>query len=440
MPQSRITEANRFLEEDNNDEALRLASKELDENPDDMKALFIASRAMLNMDRPGIALPACLHYVNLYPTMPQGWDNLGQAYTGTFMFEEAEEAFRNGLVTDPRNYSLNNSLALLHLFKAEPDKALKYADRAVALGGKDAVSPVFNAALASFMKGDFEAGWMLYDVGLGKVGGDRKEMSYRDPREPRWIGEKGMTVVAYGEQGLGDEIAFASCIPDLKRDCDVIIDCSKRLENLFKRSFGVPTYGTLHDKTAPWVQDHAIDARVAFGSIPRYYRKKLSDFPRKPYLVADPEKRKHWRAILDTYPGKKIGIAWRGGNLKTGQALRSIPIEHWEPILAQNATFIALEHKEFDLHPKVKDFRKWYATDDYDDTAALVAELDRVISVTTAVVDIAGALGTPCDVFVPEKPMWRYAIEPNPWYDITCFRQLKGEPWSKTLRRYAEKR
>jgi hypothetical protein len=265
-------------------------------------------------------------------------------------------------------------------------------------------------------------------MGLGRYE-DRKERSYRDPTEPRWDGTKGQTVVAYGEQGLGDEIHFASAIPKLAKDCNVILECRGKLESLFSRSFGVPTYGTLYAHDQTWPSEYQIDSRVALSSLMEHY-----EYDGEPYLVPDPEKRRWWRAILDQYPGKKIGVAWNGGEQRTGKKLRSIPVEEFAP-LAKLGTLVNLEYKDAKEDIKklpMLDFSSLLGRD-YDDTAALVAELDYVVCVTTAMVDLCGAIGQKCYALVPSKPHWKYGLEGDMFYkSVKCIRQ-QGT-WTQTIR------
>ena len=404
---SRVNEAARFLEVGEPEEALRLATKELDAAPDDPVSLYIVGRALLDLERPGLAQVLCKRAVEVVPNDAALWNNLGHAYQMSFD-EKAEEALLNSLRINPRSYYALNNLSLVYVNKAQPDKAIAFAKKALSIeNGLDAVE---NKAFALLMKKQWKEGWEGYEIGLGRSK-ERKERSYVNPTEPRWNGEKGKTVVAYGEQGLGDEIAFSSCIPDLMKDVNVIIDCDPRLEGLFSRSFGCPVYGTRYKNDVTWPSKHKIDSRVAFSSLQKFYR---NEFTGEHYLQPDPWRRRIWRTILDQYPGRKIGIAWTGGISKTGQKHRSLGPEVFKDL---DGTLISLEYKDIKPVDGVLDFSRFINTGDYDDTAALVAELDLVVSVTTSIVDLCGAIGQECHVLVPSMPHWRYGIEGQmPWY------------------------
>ena len=175
------------------------------------------------------------------------------------------------------------------------------------------------------------------------------------------------------------------------------------------------------------------------------YRKKDSDFTGKPYLVADRQRRTWWRAILDTFPGKKIGIAWNGGTRRTGKSRRSIPLKSFLPVLKNGNTYFSLEYADptdelssfqKDTGIQIQNFSRYINHKDYDDTAALVSELDGIITVTTAITDLCGALGVQCDVLVPDKPHWRYYGEGNKtiWYDSLNLIRQDGS-WEDTIRK-----
>lgn len=417
---SRVKEAIRFLDGGQAEEALRLATKELDITPDDPVPLYIVGRALLDLERPGLAQVLCRRAVEVVPNDWGLWNNLGHAYQMSFDIDNAEDALLNSLRIEPRNKTALVNLSLAYVNSGQPEKALAFAKKALSLDPADR-DALENKAFAHLLKREWKEGWEGYELGLG-ASEYRKERSYADPTEPRWNGEKGKTVVAYGEQGLGDEIAFASCLPDLIKDCNVIIDCDPRLEGLFARSFDCPVFGTRYKNDLDWPANYKIDSRVAFSSLAKFYRNE--SFPGTPYLKADPWRRKVWRTILDQFPGKKIGVAWTGGIARTGQKHRSLTPDIFKDL---NGTLISLEYKDIKPVEGILDFSRFLNTGDYDDTAALVSELDCVITVTTSLVDLCGALGKECHVLVPSIPHWRYCMEGKmPWYDsVKLYRHNK---------------
>jgi hypothetical protein len=237
------------------------------------------------------------------------------------------------------------------------------------------------------------------------------------------MGEPGKTVVIYREQGLGDEILYASCVQeaiDISRK--VILDVDKRLVGLFTRSFPqADVYGTGHSTDIGWAKDYTIDYSAPIGRIPGFFRRNDQDFTGKPYLKACPLRKKAYRSMLDSLgEGKKVGIAWTGGKRADSTGIsdsdyRSLSLKDLSPLIQDGNHYISLEYKWSPeiAHSGLK-IREWpwiTQSQDYDDTAALVDELDYIIAVPTSVVHLAGALGKTCYCLAPEFPNWRFGLE-----------------------------
>jgi hypothetical protein len=407
------------------DEAMRICNEFLNGNFGDIGAIALASHILIDSGRLGLANALLKLAVKINPESSVLWSNLGLTFQEGSDLAEGEAAFIKAINRDPRNAFALNNLAQLYVNTAQPQKAINCATKAIEL---DPSLPEarYNLGLANLQLGNWKEGWDGYEYNLG-AHRHRRERVYG--KVPRWDGTKGKTVIAYGEQGLGDEISFASCIPDLLRECRVVLESDKRLDALFRRSFGVPTYGTRKEAGIGWVKEHKPDASVAFGSLPHFYRNSTESFPGTPYLKADPERRLMYRALLDSLgPQMKVGLAWTGGLKNTGKERRSVELKDLAPILAQDAIFVSLQYMDAPevAGTKVHHWPFAVQTQDYDDTAALVAELDLVICVTTAVVDLCGGLGMPCWVLTPKAPMWRYG--------------LSGEAyvWSNAVRLYRQ--
>jgi tetratricopeptide (TPR) repeat protein len=424
------------------EKALRLGVAVLQDNFDMIPALTICAHVFIDTKRFGLAHALMQRAVQLDPSYGVLWNNLGICYEEQEHLDEAERCFIKALNRNPNDDLALSNLAALYIKKSMPEKALNCATKAFGLN-PDIDQIRNNIAQSNLMMGNWKEGWENYDFHLGKPGG-RKERMYGPT--PRWTGVEGLNLVVHGEQGIGDEISFASCIPDLMRENKVVIECDHRLQGLFRRSFDVPVYGTLYMKGGiTWPHEHDLDAKVAIGSLPGFYRNSPESFPGTPYLTADPERRIQWRALLDSMgPKKKVGIAWTGGIAKTGRSHRSMHITDMLPILRQDATFISLQYKPApELYDLMTDtgiaVHHWphaMETKDYDDTAALVAELDLVITVQQSVVHLAGGLGVPCWVMVPtEGALWRYGVTGSefPWAkSVKIYRQHKKQ-WHDTV-------
>lgn len=435
---TKLEEAECLAESGHFEEALRKINEVLDGDFDNPKALFIAGFLFLKMDRPGLAYQVIKRSSDLAPHVAASWGNMGKCYLDTRQQKEAEACFRRQLKLDPKSVMALNNLGLINQQNAEYGLAMDYFRRVLNLDPEQLDAQI-NVGFSNLGLYKWEEGWKGYNKNIGYIA-DRKELLYRG--EPRWDGSKGKKVLVYGEQGIGDEISFASCIPDLIRDSEkVVIDCDKRLIDVFGRSFDAKVYGDRYkEEKQGWHDTEEFDYRVPVGQLPQFYRNKDEDFPGTPYLIPNKEKAIQWRALLDSLGDKpKIGIAWTGGRPHTYRSRRSLSLDSILPLLKFDADWISLQYKDpEEIEPfcekngvKIHHWPWGVECYDYDQTISLISELDLVISVTTTVVHAAGAIGKECWCLVPEKAMWRYGTKGSKfhWADsVTLFRQ-KGKDW-----------
>lgn len=410
--EERISMAATFYEREEYADAERVVSMILDTDPHNAGALAILGAVYVCQDRYGMAEMVYRYGAALYPDLKSMWTGLGTAIRNPERADECIATLNLALEKDPDNTVAITNIASMYTEIGEYEKAIEAANKTLALkpDPKDSYAARDTIALASLGLEDFGKGFSMNAESLGIK--FRKEIVYGD--EERWDGTPGKTVIVYGEQGLGDEIFYGSCIPDAIRDSKhVIVDCDKRLEGLFRRSFPDATvYGTRR-KAAPWLHSHAWDARCAMADLAQFYRHTKDDFPGTPFLVADPVRSKQWE---DTLKGNKIGIAFRGGNKYTNRAGRTIPLETFDPLL-QYGDLVSLEYSPFDYGDYPIEVYEWATmSDDYDNVAALISQLDYVVTTCTSVVHLAGGLGIPCYVLRNKFYSWRYAHD-MPWYD-----------------------
>jgi tetratricopeptide (TPR) repeat protein len=325
------------------------------------------------------------------------------------------------------------------------DEALADYERALA-ATPDFASARFHRGMLQLLLGDFERGWEGYEL---------RKLSEEDLRTattyPTWNGEPipGKTLLVRREQGLGDEIMFASVYGEaISRAGHCLIECVPRLQALLSRSFPQATFfpamgGPLPKPLAVRRVDFEIDA----GSLPNFFRRSAAAFPRHGgYLRPDPARVEHWRRRLaESGRGPVVGISWTGGVRRTGRGLRSFSLESWLPLLkVPGLRFVSLQYTP-EAAEQVASLRRehgievkhWQeAIDDYDETAALVCALDIVVSVCTSIVHLTGALGRPVWVLAPYSPEWRYGFRgaSMAWYpSATIFRQARFGDWSNVL-------
>ena len=424
-------------------DALRMLDPVLERDPDDVIALFLYGQVLLQSEKPALAYHVFKTVTQMEPGKAQGWVNLGKCMDDLHRQEEAQKCYRKALKIEPNNPQATVNMSSSAVQQCNYEKAIHWAKKAQ-LVSPDALGPHINLGFALLLKGDYARGWHEYEFGLGN-------MKWRDERiygdEPRWDGSHGKTVICYGEQGIGDQIALAGCVNDAKQDCTVILDVAPKLKGLFARSFGVETHGDQFSTDLDWPYDRKdrIDARCALSSLQKYYRNSLDKFTGEPYLVADPVRRKAWKAILGDLSDKpKVGIAWSGGMTETQAEARTATLDMLRQILAQDVTWIDLEYKDRSAEiaasgVEIHSFPWATQTDDYDDTAALVAELDMVISVPTSVVHLAGGLGIPCLCLLHPKSHFIFGLgDTMPWYSSVRLFRRTGSDWTEQVNKVAE--
>ena len=406
----------------------------LTQNHDNAGLLATMGTLYLQSGRYGLAIHFLHAALRASPTQSEVLSNLGLAYKNSGQGEKCFKYLEQSCKHDPNAEALSN-FAGLFTQSGTPDKAIELCSRAIKKN-PELVIAHWNLALALMESGQWDRAWDEHEWGLKRV---KNTNVMRTDREignaPYWDGTPGKTVAVYGEQGIGDEIMFASMLPDLLKTNTVIFESHKRLKHLFERAFpGMPIYGTREDHAISWPFDHQIDYRISIGSLGKFYRRSKESFPGTPYLVAESAPKG------DKF---RVGISWTGGQKAGRVRTRTVPLSWWKSILNNTeCEFISLQYTECEeeiaLMEKqgysIKQFPEVKA-DDYYETAKLVKSCDLVISICTSVIHLAGALGVPCWVAVPSKPAWRYGVSGRmPWYkSVRLYRQT--DSWIPVVER-----
>ena len=284
----------------------------------------------------------------------------------------------------------------------------------------------FNLGLSLLTLGKLDEGWPLYEEG--------RRLHRADPvrryRVPEWRGEplNGKTVYLWEEQGIGDTLLFGSMIRDLEaRGARCILEGDARLASLFRRSFpalDVVASGPFADMA---LGGRTPDFHAPLGSIGRFLRPALADFPPpRPFLKADPDRVAALRTQLAALgPMPKIGLSWRSASASYSE--KSIPIAEWEPILSlPNLHFVALQYG--DCRTELADISARFGIDpfdapgidrfqDIDGVAALAQACDAVVTISNVTANIAGALGRPTLLLLGPATIWYWFHErpDSPW-------------------------
>ena len=420
--------------------------------------------------------------VRLMPDHAEAHCNLGTIRYGRDQIDEAVACFRRAVEINPRFAVAHLNLGAVHKYQdryreaidcfdhaleISPDLVPAHLNRGVALkdlGRIDEAIASYNEGLrlkpndpelllhrglAHLIGGNYEVGWVDYEA----------RWDYQLPRrdefpQPLWDGSSlaGRGILVYAEQGLGDEVMFASCLPeviDQSRAC--VIEVDPRLVNLFGRSF--PKAEVLARPADRIVDDRQqLDCQIALGSLPRYLRKSAVDFPRKSrYLIPNRDRLKLWQARWSELgSGLTVGIAWKGGNHPELRRRRSTTLTEWTEVLRLSGVqFVSLQHGDcaddiaqceqmcgVHIHTPADE----EPSTDLDDFAARIAALDLVITIDNSTAHLAGALGVPVWNLLPFAGNWRWLRhrEDTPWYrSMRLFRQPEPGDWTTVFSRVA---
>jgi len=419
-----LREASAFAERGQLDGAWRIVDRIMIENPNEVAAITLATQIARKRRQNTVAYHLAKAGVREAPALSAAWLNLGCACADLYQREEAEYAYEKcaelmrANATSKQRAMLMMNRSAMHLDYGEWDQAERYAREALLLDPCSQKS-MGNLGIALLAQRQWSEGWRYYSA----IGHEhRHRFQYGDAKP--WDGKPAHRVVFNGEQGLGDEICFASMLLDAMRLVEhPIIDCDKRLQGLFARSFPqAKVYGTRWDKELAWDEaDQDVQASTSFGELGQFFRRTDEDFDQPPYLIADLERVHMWQSLWNGRPA--IGIAWTGGATWTGARFRRLSLEELLPVFQSrpDTIWVSLQYKDATdeitafhaKHPDIfiRQYKYATLTEDYDDTAALVASLECVISVPTAVVHLANGLGVPCFAMKAPYSCWKFSSE-----------------------------
>ncbi|MFC7461419.1 tetratricopeptide repeat protein [Hydrogenophaga defluvii] len=357
-------------------------------------------------------------------------------------YEEAVQIYerlgQDGMV----KVGANHALSLGYLGRI--DEALAILDKLIETTPHNPAVRLMRGQLL-LQQHDWRRGWVDY-----AWRGFSQTHSFRMLPFPRWNGEplKGKKIVVLAEQGLGDQVMFASCLPDLLalQPAKLVLEAHERVAKTLARSFpDIPVIPSRQKKDLAWVNDlGTMDYFAALGDLPSHFRLNNTAFPKQPYLKADPARVNHWRKRLaEAGQGPWIGFSWKGGTELTRTGLRTMQIQDFAHISrSMQGTWVSLQYGP--VEQALKDAKAigftphhWAeAISDLDEFAALVAALDAVVTVCNTTVHYAGSIGKATLVLAPQVPEWRYGLNEThmPWYaDVEVIRQRRAGRWDDVV-------
>jgi hypothetical protein len=420
-------------------EAAGICNDVLAAAPDNAPALALQGMIAAHTGDPERGIALLERAVTLRPGVASWYANLSALYRMVYRMQDALRVGQEAVRLDPQNADHLVNLSLVFTDADEREHALACLLRALGLRPDHADG---HLALGQNLlaMGDFEPGWKEYEWrNLTEAG----KSTLPKMTSATWNGMRipNGRLLMVGDQGYGDTIQFARYIQLIADRCqDLIMGCSAEMGPLLANIPGVKHY--FHRWTD--VPGHAAHCRLS--SVPHLLHTTLETIPADvPYLHADPARIAAWRRKLDAilpHRVRRIGLAWTGRPTHPNDRRRSIPLARLAPLAAPGrASFVSLQKPmpSADLPamaqlPGLVDLSAELA--DFGETAALIANLDLVITVDTAMAHLAGAMAKPVWVMLPKACDWRWLLDrsDSPWYPTArLFRQITPGAWDPVI-------
>jgi Flp pilus assembly protein TadD len=377
--------------------------------------------------------------LRLGPQIAEARLNLGVVLVEQGRFAEATTCYEEALLLRPDYSQAYNNLGVVHAVQGRLTESAKCYERALCLNPDDADAHL-NLAYSWFFRGNFDAAWLEYEWRWKRQGSSQPSF-----RQPIWDGSNihGQTILVFAEQGMGDTLQFIRYAPLVKRiGARVLVRCQGPLLRLLATCQGIHRLVREGDPLPHF------DVQIPLLSLPRIFGSNLTNIPATiPYLHVDRELCGHWQCELSGLEDFKVGIAWHGSPAHQRDRRRSVHLRNFEPLAAVPGTrLVSLQTGAGrDQLPLLADRLNMLDVadrlGDFADTAALLVNLNLVITVDTAVAHLAGALGIPVWVVLPFDADWRWLLdrEDTPWYpSMRLFRQSTWGDWAGVFERVTE--
>ena len=397
--------------------------------------------ALKDLQQFDAALPEFDQALALQSDFANGHFNRANLLLALGRLDEAIAGYRRALELQPDDSGAWCKLGIAHYDKSELDPALACFDRALALA-PDYPEARRNRALVWLSQGDYARGWPEWESRLLC-----QDIARPPAVAPQWRGEPlvGRTILLHDEQGLGDTLQFVRYVPLVERlGGQVRLQVKQALVPLLRES------GYDHWLVAPG-QRLAADYQCSLLSLPAMLLKEYArPYWGGSYLAADLERAAAWRPRIRSSDALQVGIAWAGNPDHPHDRFRSVQLEAFAPLAAvpgvrlvslqkgKASEQLAASGLPFNVERLSGD---WDAGGAFLDTAAIMRNLDLVISVDTSIVHLAGGLGVPCWVALQFAADWRWTLtgSETPWYpSIRLFRQRALHDWNSVFARLAD--
>jgi tetratricopeptide (TPR) repeat protein len=421
------------------DELLETYAREIVRAPGNPDFYLRLGDALHGMERFDDAVAVYDRLLTLNPDVAPAHHNRGNALLEMGRWEEAIRSYRTALRLMPEFAEGYVTIATALQALGKPYEAMASCHRALAINPECAEAH-WNLALALLQVGEYGQGWDEFQWRWKKRGYTSKARKFT---QPEWNGAalSGRTILIHCEQGFGDSIQFARFIPLVaERGGRVVLECPAPLKGLMERVEGACEV-VASGKGLP-----SFDCHLPLMSLPRVFGTRIDSIPRRvPYLYPPLEKLAEWSPKCVDSSTFRVGIVWEGR--KKPDPNRTCPFQFLAPLDGMpGVDFYSLQIREKDAHaepmnvgPALTDFTAGIT--DFGDTAALIANLDLVITIDTGVSHLSGALGKETWVILPFAADWRWMLDrdDSPWYPtMRLFRQKRPGDWPEVVGRLRE--
>ncbi|MBI5724035.1 MAG: tetratricopeptide repeat protein [Planctomycetes bacterium] len=431
-------------------------------NPGHSPSLDNIAKALVKLGKTPQALEYQQKYVSIQPTDAAGWSNLGDLHRTLNQLPQAGECYERALAIKPDFAECWCNLGYVHAVAGRDRQAGECVERALAINPNcpeayynlgvmqadrrqarqayekaisiksDYHQAKWNLALLDLLEGDFQAGWRNYESRL-YLSGHEAMLRFN----PRWTAQdiSGKTLLVMHEQGFGDTIQFLRFLAPARRRCAKLVFCCQPQMLPLLKDLSGPDWIATDPAETKW------DVAVWLLSLPGIFRTSLDAIPpAEPFLKAPADKVELWKPKMR--PGDiNIGLAWSGNPdnpLNRGKriSLDELKLIWKTPRVRFHSLQLGVPAGEILQHPdlQIEDHSGRIA--DFADTAGLIANLDLVITIDTAVAHLAGAMGRPVWLLLQYQADWRWLLDCDdcPWYPTArLFRQPRRGDWNAAV-------
>lgn len=391
------------------------------------------------------------HVVALDPDNYKAFYNLGNACRNQGKIIEAAGNYQSAIKVKPNFVEAYTNLGHVLKEQGKLNDALEMYNKAISLK-PDFASARWNRALTLLLTGNFEQGWKDYDYRFLV-----KELGFRVLSGTSWDGSNlnGKTILVHAEQGVGDTFQFIRFLPMVKKQGGhVIFECTRNLSPLLKNCKGFDEITERGTDNNPVV---SYDVHIPLLSLPKLFGIPPAPIPNAvPYIKADPELVRKWGIRITSLVSDcrsandfpfRIGIVWAGNPTHGNDKNRSCLLADFEPLKEiHDAVLISLQKgdasSQLDKPPEgMSIINLDNEINSFSDTAAIIVNLDLVLTVDTAVAHLAGAIGKEVWTLLPYLPDWRWSLSrtDSPWYHgMKLYRQRKPGDWASVIKYVAD--